>query len=89
MFPFDWTTPFGYFFAWFAQFGAGTAVYVGVIPVLSLIFASCWLFVTIADDLTQKFAVLNNNVKKLARKDHAEMKRHFCHIIQFYSDGNE
>lgn len=89
-FPYDWRTPHGYAVAWISEAAGTSSLFFAFPPVLSLIFASCWLFVTIADDdLTQELAIFNNDVKKSDGNDHAELMRRFCGIIQSYSDAKE
>jgi hypothetical protein len=69
---------------------ASSVCIVIAIPVLSLIFASSWLFITIADrDLTQELAAFNTDVEKSDGKDHNELVRRFCNIIKLYSDAKE
>lgn len=91
MYPFDWRTRFGYFLAWLSEVTGCFATYAAEIPVMSLIFASSWLFITIADDeITQKMKDLNNQVKiSDGYMDHAELMQHFCDVIRLYSNGKE
>lgn len=94
MMPFDWRTPFGYVLAWLSEICALLAASAVIIPVLSVIFASSWLFIIIADDdLTRKLAVFNNNVKALHEngrgRGHKELMQHFCGIVQLHLDSKE
>lgn len=80
----------GYIVAWLAQVLALSAACVGIIPALSLILASSWLFITIAnDDLTQTLIAFNANVRKSNKQGHDELMQRFCDIIQSYSDVKE
>lgn len=90
LFPFDWKTPLGYFMAWLSEVIGCYAACVAIIPVLSLIFALSWLFVTIANhDLIQDLVAFNIDVKASNGKDHGELMRHFCKIVQCHSDVKE
>lgn len=86
-FSFDWKTPLGYIVAWFFQCTGATSAHLAIVPVSILIVASSWLFVTIADEMTQELAAFNNDVKK--PHGHVGMKRQFCEIIQIHSDAKE
>lgn len=91
MLPFDWKTPLGYAVASLAEAVAFSAVCVGVIPVLSLVFASSWLFIIIADDdITHKLAAFSNDVQ-ISHEHYQEelMRRRFCDIIQLYSNAKQ
>lgn len=90
MFPFDWKAPFGYIGAWLSELISVIAICAAVIPTLSLIFASSWLFVTITDDdLIREVAKFNNNIKISQEKDHVKLMQRFCDIVQVYSDAKE
>lgn len=90
MLPFDWRTPLGYIVAWSCQTAAGLSICAGVI-VFGLMFASSWIFVIIADDITQELATFNDDVKKPIKKlkDLVEIKQQFCDVIQIYADAKE
>lgn len=87
--PLDWRTPFGYLMAWIAQFAGLLVVVLATISLYSLIFASCWLFVTIADDITQELVAFNIDVRISDGTDHDELMRYFCDIVQLYSDAKQ
>lgn len=88
MLPFNWKTPFGYFVGWFSQTAACTAIIVADIPYFTLIFASSWLFVTIADDLTQELAAWNNDIRASdGLVDHDGLVHHFCDMVRCYTEA--
>lgn len=87
--PIDWKTPFGYLMAWAVQFAGLLAVVLATISLYSLIFASCWLFVTITDDITQELVAFNIDVEISDGTDHDELMRYFCDIVQLYSDAKQ
>ena len=89
MLPFDWKTPFGYLVAWSLEFPANSAVYLAVIPFFSLIFVSTWFFIGTADDMTQELTGFNNDIKTSNGRDHEKMVRHFCRIVQHYTDAKQ
>lgn len=63
---------------------------VAVSATFSLIFASSWLFVTIAaDDLTQKLYIFKSDVKVLHQHDQEELMERFYDIIRLYSNTKE
>lgn len=88
MLPFDWKSPVGYVVAWLSEILALSAGSLSIFPVLSSIFASSWLFITIADaDLTQEMANFNIDVKASGEHGDGELIIRFCNIVQLYSDA--
>lgn len=86
--PFDWHTPFGYLVAFFCQYIGSACIMTGYIQFFSLLFGSFWLFIVIADDMTNELATLNNIVKT-TNGNRMELMKRFCHIIQTYADAQE
>lgn len=85
--PFDWKTPLGYSAAGFLQFAAGSATFLIAIPNVSFFCSSCWLFIFVADDITNDLMAFNR-VK--AKKENLVPKlKRFCEIIQIHSDAKQ
>lgn len=87
--PFDWKTPFGYLLAWLNQFLGASAGFLSITPLYSLIFASSWLFITLADDLRQELVTFNVIVKISNGNDHDEIVQRFFNVIRLYTDVRE
>lgn len=75
--------------AWTTQFPANSTVYLAIIPFFGLIFASSWLLITIADEMTDKLATFNNDVKISDESDHEELMQRFRDAIQNYTDAKQ
>lgn len=73
--------------AWILQC-AGMYEVIIFAPFFCYIFASCWLFINIADDITNDVVALNNAVKT-PDTGRAELMKRFCDIVQFYTDAKE
>lgn len=88
--PFDWKTPFGYALAWIAQ-GAGLAsIMITVTLIIGIIFGSCWLFIAIAEDITNDMTAFNRTVETSKYKNYrAEMIERFCDVIQNYTEAKQ
>lgn len=86
----DWRTPSGYAVQWLSEASGSTALFFAFPPVLCVVCASCWFFMTIADDdLIQEMATFNNAFKTTDEKDYKELMRRFCDIIQLDWDAKE
>lgn len=89
-YPFDWKTPFGYLLAWLAQ--CATAPTLGSIYIQfpNLLIGSCWLFIFIAEDVTQDVTAFNVIVKATtANKNRVELTKRFSAMVQIYLDANQ
>lgn len=76
--PFNWRTPVGYMVALLGQWAAAVCTLFGGTTAISFLVGSCWLFITILDDITNDLNKLNGrNRKKL---------QHFREIIVCYAD---
>lgn len=89
-FPFDWKTPCGYLVAWFTQC-AGCIVGVNIdIQFLNLVFGSCWLFIFIAEDITQDVIEFNLFVAEAtSNEDRTECTKRFRGMVQVYTDAKQ
>lgn len=89
-FPYDWRTPPGYAVQWLSEASGTCALFFAFPPVLCVVCASCWFFMTLADDdLIQEMATFNNDFKTSGEKDYKELMRRFCGIIQLDWDAKE
>lgn len=80
--PFEWKAPFGYLVAWFAQLAATVAIANFGIGFFNIVFASSWLFIVIAEDLTSDMNAFNNTIESLRR---TELMIRFYNIVKSYS----
>lgn len=88
--PFDWKTPFGYSLAWVAQSAGLASIMITVTLIIGIIFGSCWLFVAIAEDITNDMTAFNRIVETLKYKnDCAELIDRFCDVIQIYTEAKQ
>lgn len=85
-FPFEWRTPFGYFVAWLSQCAGTIAGSCANFQFLNLLFGSCWLFMFIAEDITQDVIAFNNMAKTASNENCTELIKRFCDMVQIYSD---
>ena len=88
-FPFDWKTLFGYFFAWLTQCVGIAATVTACISFFNCVFASCWLFMVIIEDITNDMAAFNNSIETLNDGHRADLMDHFCKIIQLYTNAKQ
>lgn len=73
---------------WLAQCVGFASVVVIIIPSLNIIFGSCWLFIVIAEDITNDLITFNIKIKKAPRySDCAELVESLCVVIRLYSDA--
>lgn len=87
--PFDWRTPHGYLPAYLSQCVGGASAVLGV-QFLNFVFGSCWLFIFIAEDITKDLAAFNTITKTTTSDENrAEVIKHFCDIVQNYTDAKQ
>lgn len=90
--PFDWKTPLGYLVAWSGEFAGFEAGVIIAVPCFNIIFGSSWLFIIIADDITNGVAAFNNSVKILVKdklNERVQLMKRFCDITRNYSDTKQ
>lgn len=86
--PFDWQTPFGYFVAWLGQCTGIGSVVITVASLFGIVFGSNWLFIVMADDVTNDLVAFNNTVS-IQNDSDTRMMEQFCVIIQNYMDAKQ
>lgn len=87
-YPFDWKTPTRYALALLRQCASATAV--SNVYIQFPVFASCWLFISIAEDITNEMASFNIVIKTSNRNRTAlGITKQFCDIGQCYSDAKQ
>lgn len=88
--PFDWRTPFGYFW-YLAFYGFGmVCVVLTAMPTMCLLVGCCWLFSAFAKDITNDLYFLNMSLRPNSqRNDRLEFRRDFCQLVQLHSDAKE
>lgn len=74
---------------WIVQLAGLLVVVLALMSFYSLMFASCWLFVTITDDIAQELVAFNIDVDASSGSNHDELMRYFCDIVQLYSDAKQ
>lgn len=88
-YPFDWRTPFGYLIAFIAEYaGALTGVCV-YMQVLVLVFGTSYLFIIIAEDITQDLAALDIAAQSSDGNRDAKLMKYFCDLVEIYSDTKQ
>lgn len=87
--PFDWTTPFGYLVAWLAQCAGITPVASIFGQFFNLLIGSCWLLISIAEDITQDVIAFNIAAKTTTNQHRTELRKRFCRMVQIHSDANQ
>lgn len=86
-YPIGWKTPFGYVMAWLVRctFPPTAGSIFTQFP--NLLIGSCWLFIFIAEDLTQDLIALNMIAKTTTHESHAELTKHLCNMVHMDSDA--
>lgn len=83
---------------WFSEFVGVFVVGFEAIAFFSYLFGSCWLFVFIADDITNDLITfkthmipVENAIKTKRNKDEhrVQLMKRFCAIVQIYTDAKE
>lgn len=88
--PFEWKAPLGYFVAWLVQSAGLTVAILLSIIFFNLIFGSSWLFIFMAEDITNDLTVFNAYSETTeATENRAEKTKRFCVTIQLYSDTKQ
>lgn len=79
--------------AWVIQCVEGASIVTTDILFLGIVFGSSWQFIVIAEDITNDLGAFNNAVKCLKDedkdKDHAELIKRCCDVIQYYADAKQ
>lgn len=88
---FDSKTPFGYFWTWLVQCSGATPISAVVTQFLNLVFGTGWLFIFIAEHVTQDVAAFNTIVAntKLSDKNCVELTKRFCAMVRIYLDAKQ
>lgn len=80
--PFNDKSPLGF---WCVSFFLGVENFFVLITgysALCFLLGSCWLFVSIGEDIIKHLSVLN-------RRKNLQLKQHLCDIVKMYSDVKE
>lgn len=85
-YPFDWRTPSKYPLAFLSQISGGLALLSTAIPFFGIFAASCWLFMFIAEDITDNLTNFNRDD---AESGTVERLIRFRGIIQTYTDAKQ
>lgn len=87
--PFDWRTPYGYLPAWLVQSLVASAESILIAQFLNFDIGNCWLFIFIAEDITNDLATFNTFIKATSNGSIIKLTEHFCDLIQIYSDAKQ
>lgn len=76
--------------AWFSQSAGAASITCANGQFLNLVFGSCWLFIVIAEDITQDVVEFNIVVgTSSANTNHTELMKRFCDMVQTHSDAKQ
>lgn len=81
--PFNWKTPFGFFIASSSLTAAFFALFLCITPTMVFFSASCWVFITFVEDVTNDLAILN--IGGMAQRSCDKMRKRFLKIIHLHS----
>lgn len=86
--PWNWEQPFGYVLALIIQAISTHCSLYCVTPVIAFMIGSCWLFGAFIEDIIRELDGLNDQIKSKKKPKNArnKMNKHFCKIVQLYSD---
>lgn len=88
-YPFDWRTPSGFLVAWLVQSTGGPISGFIYMQFLYLVFGSCWLFIFIAQDITQEVVAFNILVKRKSDDNRVELIKYLCDMVHIHSDAKQ
>lgn len=71
--------------------GAGTIAVASIdIQFLNLVFGSCWLFIFMADDITQDVVAFNiATMTTTSHENRTDLTKRFCDMVHIYSDAKQ
>lgn len=88
--PFDWKTPVGYFVVWISQCAGIVAAGTTATLFFDMIFGSCWLFIVIAQDITDDVIAFNKTVNAIENTERiAKLMEEFSDLITYYLDAKQ
>lgn len=89
----DRKTPSGYLVAWLGQFAGSVACLITVVLCFDIVFGSSWLFIVIAEDITNDVTAFNSIVKLLKHKakisNRTRLMRQLIDVIRVYTDAKQ
>lgn len=83
-----WKNPFGYLMTSGIQFAATACILAVNVQFFCFFFGSCWLFISIANDITKELTDFNVVVKS-SDGNHPKLTKRFCDLVQVYSDAKQ
>lgn len=86
--PFNTKTPLGYLAYVTFNFATTFCVIFSAVPAICFLIGCAWLFICFGKDVKNNLPSLNVG-GKLKKRNCVEVKRHFCKIVQTYSDAKE
>lgn len=86
-FPFNWKTPFRFFIALLVQSASLFAILFGITPLMCFLIGTCYLIVTIVEDITNELAPLNAD--EVLNRHERELTEHLSKIVQLHADAKQ
>lgn len=87
--PFDWKTPSRYLLAWLYQSVGILPIVCFVIQFVNFFIGSSWLFINMAEDITQDVVAFNSIDEPITDENRTEKTRQFGDMVQGYSDAKQ
>lgn len=75
--------------AWLAQCGGTVITVIVAVAFLNFVFGSCWLFIVIADDITNDVGRFNDIIAIRDTDDRMELMERFRDIVEHYADAKQ
>lgn len=72
---------------WMFQSAEATVCAITIAQFLTLVFGSCWLFMFMAEDITQDVVAFNFIATTATDENCAELMSQFCDLVQIYTDA--
>lgn len=85
--PFNEKTPLGYFCQSSFQFVESYSWLITNLTGLSLLFGSCFLFTSFAEDITNDLNMLN--IARKSKRNSKKVKQNLCGIVKAFSEVKE
>lgn len=87
-YPFDWKTPTGYLTAFVVQFFGVITISRILLEIRIIIFITCWLFIFIAEDITEELDAFIIAVER-SNEIHTDSIKRFHELVKIHSNAKE
>lgn len=85
--PFNEKTPLGFLVSTFFQFAENFSIFNIILSVLSFLLGSCWLFISIGEDIKNNLSGLK--IRQKSERNSMQVKQQLCDIVETFSDAKE